>query len=136
MEVDLVKYGAPQLPRGYRYQVQMFEAHGDVVEVSVSILKTDPFSLFKIIRGTRLNRVKFSRLVVGERLSKENPYVVIADEAKNLYNDYFTEKKDLDETRRTEREGSSIPASVSGVDQNTLLPCRLYNYFRKKGKKS
>lgn len=90
MEINLTKYGAPQLPHGYRYRLQIVEPHGDIdmAELSVIIVRKHCRKIWKF-HFQIVRKVASTRILVGKDTTTAGPKESIIEAARRLYKDTF-----------------------------------------------
>lgn len=88
MEFNLTKYGAPPLPHGYRYRLQLVEPHGDMAELSVIIVRKRCRKIWKF-HFQIVKRVASARILVGKDITASGPMNSIIKTAERLYKDTF-----------------------------------------------
>lgn len=95
MKIDLQQFGAPALPEGYKYQVQIFEIAPLWVDFKVSILCRTETSFFGLLKIPRWKRVA-STIITARRNDKEVlPLKPLVSVAAHLYQTHM-EQDDKD----------------------------------------
>lgn len=95
MKIDLQEFGAPALPEGYRYQVQIFEIAPLWVDFRVSIICRTQISILGLFKISRWKRVA-STIITARRNDRQTlPLQPLVSVAAHLYNTYM-EQDDKD----------------------------------------
>lgn len=83
MRYDLVSKGAKKLLPGYTYRLHLVEVHGELAEVSVSVVRERCRKVLWFCFGIP-KRLGTHRILIGDRSTRKNPGPTIIETANRL----------------------------------------------------